>query len=457
MTAPTQARTTAPDPWVAPTAPDGVRGEVVVPGSKSLTNRALVLAALADGPSTLRRPLRARDTVLMVDGLRALGVDVSGGHGAWHVTPPARAATGRGRGLFRGGLAIDCGLAGTVMRFLPLLAALADGPVAFDGDPRARERPMAATVAALTGLGVRVDDGGRRTLPFTVRGTGAVRGGPLELDSAASSQFLSAVLLAAPAFDEGVTVRSTGAALPSRDHIAMTVAMLRERGVAIDDTVDGTWRVSPGPVRAVDVTVEPDLSTAAPFLAAPVVAGGTVTVPGWPEVTTQPGGALLALLEQMGATVRLADGAVTVTGDGRPTGLDVDLADAPELVPVVAAVAAVAAGPSRISGVAHVRGQESDRLAVMAQEVNALGGDVEEFPDGLVIRPRPLRAGVGHAFATHADHRIAHAAALLGLVVPGLRVTDIATTAKTFPDFPTTWRSLAGAGSADTDRTGPGR
>ncbi len=429
--------------WAAPSAPGGVTGTVEVPGSKSLTNRALVLAALAEGPSTIRSPLLARDTLLMVDGLRALGVDVTGGRTAWHVTPPVGAGTGRAR--FRGGVVVDTGLAGTVMRFLPLLAALADGPVTFDGDARARERPMAATTASLTALGIDVEDGGRGTLPFTVRPVGAVRGGDLQVDSSASSQFLSALLLAAPAFTAGLAVRHVGPPLPSRDHVAMTVVMLRERGVTVDDATPDLWRVSPGVVHPVDVTVEPDLSTAAPFLAAALAAGGSVTVPRWPESSTQPGGALPGLLERMGATVSRGPAGLTVTGDGPVRGLTVDLADAPELVPVIAALAALADSPSRITGVAHVRGQESDRLAALATEIGALGGDVSELPDGLVVTPRPLRADPDRPFATYADHRIAHAGALLGLVVPGLTVADIATTGKTFPDFASRWEQLAAA------------
>ncbi len=470
-----------PEPWPAPVAPEGVTGTVDIPGSKSLTNRALVLAALAEGPSTISHPLHARDTVLMVDGLRALGVDIAGSRTAWHVSPPHRRDPARPlaagptpprRPAFRGNVVIDTGLAGTVMRFLPVLAALADGPVTFDGDLRARERPMAVTITSLRSLGVRVDDGDRGTLPFTVRPTGEVPGGSVELDSSASSQFLSGLLLAAPAFVEGLTVRHVGAPLPSRDHIAMTVAMLRDRGVTVEDGTADRWRVAPGPLSARDVTVEPDLSTAAPFLAAALVAGGSIRVPRWPGRTTQPGGAVLDLLARMGARVDRGDGAVTdvapgtgavtdvvpgigvvtdvvpgtgavtVSGDGHIDGIDVDLGDQPELVPVVAALAALADSPSRITGVAHVRGQESDRLAALATEINALGGDVEELPDGLVVRPRALVANPHRPFHTYADHRIAHAGALLGLVVPGLRIADIATTAKTFPDFATRWAAL---------------
>lgn len=425
--------------WAAPAAPVGVAGVVAVPGSKSLTNRALVLAALADGPSVLRAPLVARDTVLMADGLGALGAGVQRRESHWQVSPPESPA---GRARFRGDTAVHAGLAGTVMRFLPLLAAFADGPVTFDGDTRARDRPMAATVDSLRALGVQVRDGGRARLPFTVLPTGRVGVSEVEVDASASSQFLSALLLIAPACSNGLTIRHIGPPLPSRDHVAMTVSALRERGVTVDDTAPDRWQVRPGPIRALEVTIEPDLSTAAPFLAAPVLAGGSITVPDWPARTTQPGAALLELLTRMGAEVRRSPDAVTVTAGQPIRALDLDLADTPELVPVITALLAFADGPSTITGVAHVRGQESDRLAALATEINALGGDITELPDGLLIRPRRLTADPGRPFASYADHRIAHAGALLGLVVPGLRVADIATTGKTFPGFAERWSEL---------------
>lgn len=432
-------RLTPTAPWQAPLASAGVHGTVGVPGSKSMTNRALLLALLADAPSTIRRPLAARDTVLMVGAVRGLGADVTGGRARLEVRPPA--------GALRGGIGIDCGLAGTVMRFVPVVAALAAGPVVFDGDPRARDRPMGPTVATLRALGVPVDDGGRNALPFTVRGAGSVRGGTVEVDASSSSQFLSALLLAAPRFDSGLEVISVGARLPSRHHVSMTVQMLRSHGVRVDADPDaGRWRVHPGPVGGGDTAVEPDLSTAAPFLAAPAAAGGEVTVLDWPVDTDQPGRVLLDVLRDMGAEVVASAAGVTVRGTGALHGVDVDLGDASELVPVVAALAALADSPSRIRGVAHVRGHESDRLAALAGQLGALGGDVHETEDGLVIGPAVLRAEPGFVFETFADHRIAHAAALLGLVVPGLRVADIATTAKTFPEFPAVFGALVGAG-----------
>jgi 3-phosphoshikimate 1-carboxyvinyltransferase len=418
-----------PDPWPAPRATAPVHATVSLPGSKSLTNRALVLAALSDGPSVVRRALRSRDTELMAAALTALGsvVDTTGED--WTVTP----------GQPTGGSAVDCGLAGTVMRFVPPVAALADGPVAFDGDPHARTRPMGEVIGALRRLGVDIDDGGRGALPFTVHGTGRVQGGTVTLDASASSQFISALLLAGARYVDGVDVRHDGKPVPSLPHIDMTVDQLRLHGVEVDDGEPNRWRVRPGTVRAVDVLVEPDLSNAAPFLAAAAVTGGEVTVRDWPRQTTQAGDQLREILALMGADVALHDRGLTVRGTGRLRGIDRDLHDVGELTPAVAALCALAGTPSRLRGVAHVRGHETDRLAALARELTGLGGDVEETDDGLVIRPATLHAGVFH---TYADHRMAHAGVILGLAVGGLLVEDVATTAKTFPAFPDAWSRM---------------
>ncbi len=421
--------------WPAPTPSPGTRLDATVrlPGSKSLTNRFLVLAALADGPSRLRLPLRSRDTLLMADALGALGVqvedDVDGVD--WLVLPAP----------LRGDATIDCGLAGTVMRFLPPLAALADAPVRFDGDAQARVRPMGPVLGALTALGVQVDDGGRGTLPFIVDGGGSVRGGPVRLDASASSQFVSGLLLSGARFEQGVTVINTGASVPSEPHVVMTVEALRDRGVVVDDSTPDVWVVEPGPIGALDVVVEPDLSNAAPFLAAAAVLGGRVSVPDWPQRTTQAGDHLRDLLDQMGAEVSLDEAALTVSGDGELYGVDVDLHEAGELTPVVAALAALADSPSRLRGIAHLRGHETDRLAALATELNALGGAVSETEDGLIIKPRPLRGGLFH---TYHDHRLATAGAVLGLVVPGMSVENVDTTAKTLPGFTTLWNQMLG-------------
>ena len=428
-------------PWPAPVAHDAVRGHVTVPGSKSLTNRALVLAALSDGPSTITGSLRARDTILMGQAMAALGTTLEGldGDGPIRVTPHS----------LHGPAHIDCGLAGTVMRFVPPVAALAQGDVRFDGDPRARVRPMGAVIEALESLGVAVDDDARRTLPFTVRGAGHVRGGAVTLDASASSQFVSALLLSAPRFDEGAVVRHRGRPVPSMPHVDMSVELLREHGVEV--TVDAadpsaaTWSVAPGPIRALDRAVEPDLSNAAPFLAAAVVTGGTVTVTGWPTRTTQPGDALRDLFTQMGARVDLGPGGLTVIGGDTLLGLDADLHDVGELTPVLAAACALASTPSHLRGIAHLRGHETDRLAALATELGRMGASVQQTDDGLMITPHPLH---GTVFDTYDDHRMATAAAVLGLVVPGVEVVDVATTGKTLPDFVPMWTSLVGGRAA---------
>ncbi len=418
----------AADTWRAPHHESPLDAVVSVPGSKSVTNRALLLAALAHEPSVIRRPLVARDTTLMVDALGSLGCifDVN----ANEITVvPSR---------LRGPADIDCGLAGTVMRFVPPLAALADGAVFFDGDEEARRRPMAEILGALRALGVDIDSGADR-LPFILNGAGRVPGGVVTLDASASSQFVSALLLSGARYDAGVDVRHVGKPLPSLPHIAMTVEMLRQRGVSVDDSEPNRWRVEPGPVGAVEVEIEPDLSSAAPFLAAAVVCGGRVTLQGWPETTEQPGDQLRWILGLFGADVTLRPGGLVVSGTGSPGGVDVDLHDVGELTPVLAAVAALASGPSYLRGIAHLRGHETDRLAALATELTALGSDVQETSDGLHIRPAPMHAGVFHAYD---DHRLAQAGAVLGLVVPGIEVDDITTTAKTFPDFAAAWVAM---------------
>ncbi len=435
---------TAPHDWTAPTADGPVDATVAVPGSKSLTNRLLVLAALADGPSRMRRPLRSRDTLLMAQSLRTLGADVRDGEQP-HATGQADVQTlGDADWLvtprpLRGNVTVDAGLAGTVMRFLPAVAALADGAVTMDGDPRARERPMAPLLDGLRALGVPVDDAGRGRLPFTIQGTGAVEGGEVTIDASASSQFVSGLLLAGARFTRGVTVHHDGKPVPSQPHIEMTVEVLRDRGVTVDDGEPNTWRVEPGPISAFDVDVEPDLSTAAPFLAAALVTGGRIHVPGWPQHTTQAGDGLRDILDAMGAEVTLDRDGLTVVGSGSIEGVDVDLHDVGELTPVVAALAALAQSPSWLRGIAHLRGHESDRLAALATEINGLGGRVTETDDGLRIQPAPLHGG---RWGTYHDHRMAMAGAVVGLAVPDVVVEDVETTAKTLPGFTTRWADL---------------
>jgi len=415
--------------WPAPKAQGPVTGRITVPGSKSISNRALILAALADGPSHLTGLLAARDTALMRSALVSLGVGISESGTTVTVTP----------GSLKGPASVDCGLAGTVMRFVPPVAALADGVVAFDGDPYARERPMGVILGALRALGVQIDDGGTGRMPYTVSGTGSVRGGKVTLDASGSSQFVSALLLAGARYDEGVDLRHDGKPVPSQPHLDMSVAMLRERGVRVDDSEPNRWVVAPGPIHALDSAIEPDLSNAAPFLAAAVITGGEVTVTGWPEQTTQPGDHLRDIFTRFGAEVSRTDDGLTVRGTGRVQGCDLDLSEVGELSPVIAAVAAFADGPSYLRGIAHLRNHETDRLAALETEFTALGGDATQLEDGLAIRPKSLH---GALFHTYADHRMAHAAAVLGLLVDDLEIENIGTTAKTLPEFPDLWSGL---------------
>ncbi|VEI13725.1 3-phosphoshikimate 1-carboxyvinyltransferase [Trueperella bialowiezensis] len=419
--------------WAAPHC-ETVTATVELPGSKSLTNRYLVLAALGDKPTTIHHPLVARDTELMAGALEALGaaIERSDDDTVWTVHP----------GAFRGGR-VDCGLAGTVMRFIPPLAAFASEPVTFDGDPAARVRPMSAIVGALRDLGVQVDAAsydGAPVLPITVRGTGEVSGGQLEIDASASSQFVSALLLAAPRMTRGLDLRHVGGTLPSQPHIDMTVTVLREAG--IDVVAEPTrWIVTPGIPRLPDVTIEPDLSNAGAFLAAAMVTGGSVSVPRWPEHTTQPGDAYRQIFADMGGHVSLDDGVLSVTGPQQLVPYDADMNDVGELVPTVAAVAAFAPGTSRLRNIGQLRGHETNRLAAIVTELGKVGVPAREEGDDLVITGTPTRAAV---IESYDDHRMATFGAILGLRIPGIRVTNIDTTAKTLPGFANMWTAAFG-------------
>jgi 3-phosphoshikimate 1-carboxyvinyltransferase len=435
-----RAPTYSDSPWRAPVASSPLSATVTLPGSKSLTNRELVLSALAVGPSTLERPLAARDTDLMVQALVSLGTGIE------------RTATGDLRitpGPLHGDVAVDCGLAGTLMRFLPPVAALADGPVRFDGDERARARPMATTITALRDLGVEVEDEDRGTLPFTVFGAAGVDGGPLLLDASQSSQFVSGLLLAGPRFGRGLDLQHRGARLPSLPHIEMTVDVLDRRGVGVHAEVrppDARWTVQPQPIAGRRVAIEPDLSNAAPFLAAALVAGGTVTVTGWPQRTTQVGDRLRQWLPAFGASVRREGDALVVDGGGGVreaplSAVELDLAEGGELAPTLVGLAAFADGPSTFTGIGHLRGHETDRLAALATELTAVGATTEETEDGVVVRPGRLAAS-GRPWRVYGDHRMATTGALLGLAIGGLTVDDVAATAKTLPEFAGLWTRM---------------
>lgn len=437
------APTTAMPVWPAPVATAPATAEVRVPGSKSMTGRALILGAGSLGTTVVHHPLLARDTDLMAAGLRLLGDEVdTAAETRWTVRPMAQ----------RPGPTpmIDVGLAGTVMRFLPPIAATRACTVTFDGDPRARQRPLGPLVNALRELGVPVGSSRSDGLPITVRGAASVAGGTVTLDASASSQLVSGLLLAGSTFDKGLVVRHVGPPVPSAPHLRMTVQMLRAAGVTVDDSEPDVWAVAPGRPAAREWLIEPDLSGAAPFLAAALVTGGRVTVPDWPAETTQPGDRLRDVLAAMGGTPELTDTGLTVTGTGTVHGIDLDLSEIGELTPVIAALAALAESPSRLRGIGHIRAHETDRLAALATELTKLGARVDELPDGLAIHPGNLH---GSRFETYDDHRMAHAGAVIGLRVPGVDLTDVTCTTKTMPRFPQLWSAMV---SGTGERPGGG-
>jgi len=423
-------------PWQAPRAARPLHAVVAVPGSKSLTNRELVLAALADAPSTIHAPLHSDDSVRMIRALASLGVIVEpiAGTGAFgddlRVTPPDR---------IPGGGTVDCGQAGTVMRFVTPLAGFATGDVTVTAHASALHRPMGEMIRALREVGVDIDDSGTWALPFLVRGRGHVRGGEVTIDASASSQFVSGLLLSAARFDVGMQLIHQGSRLPSVPHIDMTVEALSHRGVHVERPAPGQWIVPPGPIRAKDVAIEPDLSNAAPFLAAALVTGGQVAVLGWPAHSTQPGAQLPELLSAFGARCVRRHGMLTVTGGNGISAADLDLSAVGELTPTLVGLALFADGPSTFTGIGHIRGHETDRIAALVGDIRAIGGEAEELPDGIRVIPRTLTGGLWRA---HHDHRMATTGALVGLGVRDVHVDDIGTTAKTMPEFPELWRRM---------------
>lgn len=449
-----------------------MHASVSLPGSKSITNRALVIAALADGPTTIVGPLQARDTELMAVAISALGATVcrdTGGTASAVAPSTASGGTSPTANLPGGSSGgtpptawlvtpgwttepahVDVGNAGTVLRFVPPVAALANADVEFSGDERAAKRPVAPLLAGLRQLGAEIADSGRGSVPFIVRGRGRLRGGSVTLDASSSSQLVSGLMIAAPRYDTGAQIRHEGHRVPSAPHIAMTAAMLTAAGAhvesgsagpAADSKAPSFWRVLPGRLAPGRIAVEPDLSNAAPFLAAALVTGGQLTIPGWPARSIQAADQILDVLCQMGAACSLTPAGLQIKGTGRIRGIRADLRDVNELAPVLTALAALADSPSEFTGIGHMRLHESDRLAALAHEFGALGGQVTELSDGLRIEPRPLQAGQD-PFDSHDDHRLVMAAAVLGLVVPGLRVRNAATVGKTFPAFGSLWQQM---------------
>ena len=423
------------DLWRAPFRGNNpITAAITIPGSKSATNRALILAALANTPSTLRKPLHSRDSALMIAGLKAIGCGITQeSNGDLIITP----------GKFFGPASVDVGNAGTVMRFLPPVAALANGLVHFDGDARSHERPVGPVISALEELGVTIEHGNRYSLPLTINGSGQITGGALEIDASASSQFISALLLIGPATQTGITIKDVGISLPSLPHIEMTIEMLKKFGAQVESKIieDGRreWRVEPGDLAGQDLIIEPDLSNAAPFMAAAMISGGEVVIADWPKSTAQPGDQLRKIFTEMGAKIEFVGSGLKISGTGKIHGIDIDLHDVGELTPSIAAVAALADSPSSLRGIGHLRLHETDRLAALATELNALGGDVDEEESALHISPAPLHSGIFH---TYDDHRLATAGAMIGLAIDGIQVENIATTQKTLPDFPGTWHAM---------------
>jgi 3-phosphoshikimate 1-carboxyvinyltransferase len=428
--------------WLAPTIQHAISGSVSLPGSKSLTNRELVLSALASSSSRLINPLDSRDSSLMIESLIQLGTQITVSESSDSViVAPTTDIEGREPLKAR----IDCGLAGTVMRFVPPMSALFAGEITFDGDEAARRRPMKTTIDSLRALGVSVEDQGSGSLPFTINSSGVIEGGYLEIDASASSQFVSGLLLAAPRFRQGLSLRHVGKDLPSLPHIEMTLECLRQRGVKVSQPEETLWVVEPGPIRGGDVNIEPDLSNAGPFLAAALVLGGSVKVKNWPVTTTQVGKHFVEILTQMGASFERDGDDLVITGTGTIKGIDIDLSIGGEIAPVIIALAVLADGPSRITGIAHLRGHETDRLAALTNEINNIGGKATELGDGIAIEPSTeLHSGT---WKTYEDHRMATAGAIIGLRVPGITIEDISVVSKTMPEFVSLWNELLGTNS----------
>jgi len=416
--------------WSAPfRASKPISGAINIPGSKSVTNRALVLSALASSPSTLRKGLRSRDTDLMIKALSSLGIKIEIEEDLWKITPAP----------LMGPAGIDVGNAGTVMRFLPPLASLAKGLISFDGDLRSHQRPLAPVIKALENLGVSIEHQGRYSLPLVINGAGYITGGEVEIDASASSQFLSSLLLVAPLMKQGLRIKNIGKSLPSKPHIEMTIAMLAQYGAVVDTSIDNQWSVEPTTLSGVDLVIEPDLSNAAVFMAAPILCGGEVIIKDWPRKTTQPGDQLRQIFSEMGGEIDFVDQGLRVRSSGQIRGIDIDLGDVGELTPVIAALASLADSPSYLRGIGHLRLHETDRLSALKNELTALGAEVLEEESALRINPKPMKAGVFH---TYEDHRLATAGALIGLAVDGVEVENIETTGKTITDFPALWSQL---------------
>ena len=431
--------------WCAPRLRSPIHAKVSIPGSKSQTARALYLAAIGRQPCVIEGVLRSRDTDLFAQALRTLGAQI-------HMMGDSRAQiTPISSDSFSSERVIDCGLAGTVMRFLPPLAALSSTPTRFNGDEQAYARPLAPLLDVLESLGAALTYHGEKGhLPFTISGPLKPPSSPITVDASASSQFFSAMLLVAPLIG-GAIIRSD-APLISLPHIEMTLNMMHEAGLSWTQLGDREWRVDAGAPTASEIAIEPDLSNAGPFLCAGILSAGSVTIPNWPLASTQPGAQWPSLFNEMGIetsleTNEMGSSGLTVRGGGPGSfpGIERDMSTMGEMVPTLAALLLFASTPSTLTGIAHLRGHETDRLDAIAQSVTALGGLIEQIPDGLRITPASLHCAPLRSFA---DHRMATFAAIVGLVVDGVSLDDISCTSKTLPEFESMWARMC-EGSSD--------
>ena len=416
--------------WHAPTINGAINSTLEIPGSKSATNRAFVLAALGDKNSIITNPLFARDTNLMLEALEKLGCNVVKKSNSVEISPMKKD---------HDEISIDVGLAGTVMRFVPPLAALSSGTSHFDGDERARNRPMKTLIESLKKLNVKVIDNHQGKLPFSINSDGQITGGEIEIDASESSQFISALMLVGAKFKNGLTIKHVGQNLPSLPHIEMTIEMLNEVGVKTNQINATTWRVENQNISSKNWVIEPDLSNAGPFLAAAMVTKGEIKIKDWPSQTTQAGNSWIEILSMMGANIQLNSKQLILKNESDIKGINYNLNDVGELTPVLVAISLFANSKSEFTGISHLRGHETNRLAALVENITAIGGDATETEDGLIINPKQLHGGVWKSFD---DHRMATAGAVIGLKVKDIYVDDIATTSKTLPNFEDMWNKM---------------
>jgi 3-phosphoshikimate 1-carboxyvinyltransferase len=400
-----------------------------IPGSKSISNRALVCAALANGRSPIRRIAPGDDTAAMLDCLRALGVGVE------QAGDDEVVIDGLDGAITVGGVRLQARLAGTTSRFITALAALGAGPFVIDGYPPLRVRPMVPLHDALVTLGASLKSGGRwGYLPVEISG-GEMAGGTVTMPGDVSSQYITALMLIAPYLRHGLDIQLT-TDLVSRPYVDMTASVMGAFGVAAVDIGERRIVVGPGRYQATDYPIEVDASSASYAFAAAAIVGGSITVDGLGSTSLQGDARFASVLRSMGATVEVADERTTVTVDGPLRGIDIDMADISDTTPTLAVVAAFATTPTTIRGVEFIRRKESDRISALVTELGKCGADIEEHVDGLTIRPAVLH---GATVDTYHDHRIAMAIALVGLRVAGIEIKDPDVVSKSWPDY---WRLL---------------